>query len=544
MAKQLLFDAAARDALQRGVDKLANTVKVTLGPKGRNVVLDKKFGAPTITNDGVTIAKEIELENPYENMGAQMVKEVATKTQDVSGDGTTTATVLTQAMMHLGMRHVAAGANPMFLKRGIDRAVQAVTADLKKQSKTIKNPSEVAQVATISANNDAEIGKLIADAMDKVGKDGVITVEEAKSLDTSLEVVEGLQFDRGYLSPYFVTDPERMETVLEDAVILIHDKKISSIKDILPILEKVSQTGRPLLVIAEEMEGEALATLVVNKLRGILNAAAVKAPGFGDRRRAMLEDIAILTGGRLITEEAGFKLENATLSDLGKAKRVVIDKDNTTIVEGAGKKAEIKARVDQIRKEIEDSTSDYDQEKLQERLAKLAGGVAVVHVGAATEIELKEKKARVEDALAATKSAVEEGIVPGGGVALVRAQASVSKLEATGDEKSGIEVVAAALEAPARMIAFNAGAEGSVIVEKIKAQKGPVGYNAATGEFEDLVEAGIVDPTKVTRSALQHAASIASLLLTTEAVVTDLPQEEKSPGMGGGMGGMGMGGME
>jgi chaperonin GroEL len=545
MAKQLLFDAAARDALQRGVDKLANTVKVTLGPKGRNVVLDKKFGAPTITNDGVTIAKEIELENPYENMGAQMVKEVATKTQDVSGDGTTTATVLTQAMMHLGMRHVAAGANPMFLKRGIDRAVQSVTADLKKQSKTIKNPSEVAQVATISANNDAEIGKLIADAMDKVGKDGVITVEEAKSLDTSLEVVEGLQFDRGYLSPYFVTDPERMEAVLEDVVILIHDKKISSIKDILPILEKVSQTGRPLLVIAEDMEGEALATLVVNKLRGILNAAAAKAPGFGDRRRAMLEDIAILTGGRLITEEAGFKLENATLTDLGKAKRVVIDKDNTTIIEGAGKKADIKGRVDQIRKEIEDSTSDYDKEKLQERLAKLAGGVAVVHVGAATEIELKEKKARVEDALAATKSAVEEGIVPGGGVALVRAQAGLAKLDATGDEKSGIEVVATALEAPARMIAFNAGAEGSVVVEKIKAQKGPVGYNAASGEFEDLVEAGIVDPTKVTRSALQHAASIASLLLTTEAIVTDLPQEEKSSGMGGGgMGGMGMGGME
>jgi chaperonin GroEL len=537
MAKQLLFNAAARDALLRGVDKLANTVKVTLGPKGRNVVLDKKFGAPTITNDGVTIAKEIELQDPYENMGAQMAKEVATKTQDVSGDGTTTATVLTQAILHLGLRHVASGANPMFLKRGIDRAVQTVTAELKKMSKPIKTPAEIAQVATISANNDPETGKLIADAMDKVGKDGVITVEEAKSLDTTLEVVEGLQFDRGYLSPYFVTDPERMEAVLEDAAILIHDKKISSIKDILPILEKVSQTGRPLLIIAEDIEGEALATLVVNKLRGILATCAVKAPGFGDRRRAMLEDIAILTGGRLITEEVGFKLENVVLADLGKAKRVVVDKDNTTIVEGGGKKADIKGRVDQIKKEIEDSTSDYDKEKLQERLAKLAGGVAVVHVGAATEVELKEKKARVEDALAATKSAVEEGIVPGGGVALLRAQPALAKLEATGDEKSGIEIIRAALESPARTIAFNAGAEGSIVVEKIKAQKGSVGYNAATGEYEDLVVAGIVDPTKVARSALQHASSIASLLLTTEAIVTDIPEEEKSPpGMpGGGM---------
>jgi len=538
MAKQLLFDAAARDALLRGVDKLANTVKVTLGPKGRNVVLDKKFGAPTITNDGVTIAKEIELENPYENMGAQMVKEVATKTQDVSGDGTTTATVLTQAIMHQGLRHVTAGANPMFLKRGIDRAVQAVTAELKRMSKPIKTPAEIAQVATISANNDPETGKLIADAMDKVGKDGVITVEEAKSLDTSLEVVEGLQFDRGYLSPYFVTDSERMEAVLEEASVLIHDKKIASIKDILPILEKVSQTGRPLLIIAEDLEGEALATLVVNKLRGILATCAVKAPGFGDRRRAMLEDIAVLTGGRLITEEAGFKLENATLADLGKAKRIVVDKDNTTIVEGGGKKTEIKGRVDQIRKEIEDSSSDYDKEKLQERLAKLAGGVAVVHVGAATEIELKEKKARVEDALAATKSAVEEGIVPGGGVALIRAREAVMKLEATGDEKSGIEIIANALEAPARMIAFNAGAEGSIVVEKVKAQKNAAGYNAATGEYEDLVAAGIVDPTKVTRSALQHAASIASLMLTTEAIVTDIPEKEASPGMPGMGGGM------
>ncbi len=537
MAKQLLFNSAARDALLRGVDKLANTVRVTLGPKGRNVVLDKKFGAPTITSDGVTIAKEIELQDPYENMGAQMAKEVATKTQDVSGDGTTTATVLTQAILHLGLRHVASGANPMFLKRGIDRAVQAVTAELKKMSKPIKTPAEIAQVATISANNDPETGKLIADAMDKVGKDGVITVEEAKSLDTSLEVVEGLQFDRGYQSPYFVTDPERMEAVLEDGLILIHDKKIASIKDILPILEKVSQTGKPLLIIAEDIEGEALATLVVNKLRGILATCAVKAPGFGDRRRAMLDDIAIVTGGRLITEEVGFKLENVVLSDLGKAKRVVVDKDNTTIVEGAGKKTEIKARIDQLKKEIEDSTSDYDKEKLQERLAKLAGGVAVIHVGAATEIELKEKKARVEDALAATKSAVEEGIVPGGGVALLRAQAALAKLEASGDEKSGIEIITTALESPAKTIAFNAGAEGSIVVEKIRAQKGSVGYNAATGEYEDLVVAGIVDPTKVARSALQHASSIASLLLTTEAIVTDIPEEEKAPpGMpGGGM---------
>ncbi len=538
MAKQLRFDSAAREALQRGVDKLANTVKVTLGPRGRNVVLDKKFGSPTITNDGVTIAKEIELEDPYENMGAQLLKEVATKTQDVAGDGTTTATVLGQAIVHLGLRHVTAGANPMILKRGIDRAVQSVVADLKKQSKPIKTPAEIAQVATISANNDAEIGQLIADAMDKVGKDGVITIEEAKSLDTSLETVEGMQFDRGYLSPYFVTDPERMETVLEDALLLIHDKKIASIKDILPILEKVTQVGKPLLIIAEEIEGEALATLVVNKLRGILAVAAVKAPGFGDRRRAMLEDIAILTGGRLVTEEAGLKLENAVLSDLGRAKRIVVDKDNTTVVEGAGKKTEIKARVEQIRREIEESTSDYDKEKLQERLAKIVGGVAVVHVGAATETELKEKKARVEDALAATKSAVEEGIVPGGGIALLRAQAGLAKLESKGDEKVGIEIVATALESPLRMIATNAGAEGSVVVEKAKAMKGGMGYNAATTAFQDLVAAGIVDPTKVARSALQNAASIASLLLTTEAVITDVPEEEKPMPGGGGMGGM------
>ncbi len=538
MAKQLQFNSAAREALQRGVDKLANTVKVTLGPRGRNVVLDKKFGAPTITNDGVTIAKEIELENPYENMGAQLVKEVATKTQDVAGDGTTTATVLAQSMVHAGLRLVTAGANPMFLKRGMDRAVQAVVAELKKQSKPIKTPAEIASVATISANNDPEIGKLISEAMEKVGKDGVITVEEAKSLDTTLEVVEGLQFDRGYLSPYFVTDPERMEVVLEDAYILIHDKKIASIKDIIPILEKVSQIGKPLLVISEDIEGEALATLVVNKLRGVLNVAAVKAPGFGDRRRAMLEDIGILTGGRLITEEAGLKLENAILTDLGRAKRVVVDKDDTTIIEGAGKKSDIKARVDQIRKEIEDSTSDYDKEKLQERLAKLAGGVAVVHVGAATEVELKEKKARVEDALAATKSAVEEGIVPGGGVALLRAQPALVALEAKGDERSGIDIVGHALEAPLKTIASNAGAEGSIVAERLRTQKGAMGFNAATGQYEDLFQSGIVDPTKVTRSALQNAVSIASLVLTTEAVVTDAPEEEKPSMPGGGMAGM------
>jgi len=538
MAKQLQFNSAAREALQRGVDKLANTVKVTLGPRGRNVVLDKKFGAPTITNDGVTIAKEIELENPYENMGAQLLKEVATKTQDVAGDGTTTATVLAQSMVHAGLRLVTAGANPMFLKRGMDRAVQAVVAELKKQSKPIKTPAEIANVATISANNDPEIGKLISEAMEKVGKDGVITVEEARSLDTTLEVVEGLQFDRGYLSPYFVTDPERMEVVLEDAYILIHDKKVASIKDIIPILEKVSQIGKPLLVISEDIEGEALATLVVNKLRGVLNVAAVKAPGFGDRRRAMLEDIGTLTGGRLITEEAGLKLENAILTDLGRAKRVVVDKDNTTIIEGAGKKSEIKARVDQIRKEIEDSTSDYDKEKLQERLAKLAGGVAVVHVGAATEVELKEKKARVEDALAATKSAVEEGIVPGGGVALLRAQPALVSLEAKGDERSGIDIVGHALEAPLKTIASNAGAEGSIVAERLRTQKGAMGYNAATGQYEDLFQSGIVDPTKVTRSALQNAVSIASLVLTTEAVITDAPEEEKPSMPGGGMGGM------
>jgi chaperonin GroEL len=538
MAKQLQFNSAAREALQRGVDKLANTVRVTLGPRGRNVVLDKKFGAPTITNDGVTIAKEIELENPYENMGAQLLKEVATKTQDVAGDGTTTATVLAQSMVHAGLRLVTAGANPMFLKRGMDRAVQAIVAELKKQSKPIKTPAEIANVATISANNDPEIGKLISEAMEKVGKDGVITVEEAKGLDTTLEVVEGLQFDRGYLSPYFVTDPERMEAVLEDAYILIYDKKIASIKDIIPILEKVSQVGKPLLVISEDIEGEALATLVVNKLRGVLNVAAAKAPGFGDRRRAMLEDVAILTGGRLITEEAGLKLENTILTDLGRAKRIVVDKDNTTIIEGAGKKSDIKGRVDQIRKEIEDSTSDYDKEKLQERLAKLAGGVAVVNVGAATEVELKERKARVEDALAATKSAVEEGIVPGGGIALLRAQPALVALEAKGDERSGIDIVSHALEAPLRTIASNAGAEGSIVVERVRTQKGAMGYNAATGQYEDLILSGIVDPTKVTRSALQNAVSIASLVLTTEAIITDAPEEEKPSMPGGGMGGM------
>jgi len=538
MAKELRYNTEARLRLEQGVNALADAVKVTLGPKGRNAVLEKLTGPPTITNDGVTIAKEIELENPYENMGAQLLKEVATKTQDVAGDGTTTATVLAQSMVHAGLRLVTAGANPMFLKRGMDRAVQAIVAELKKQSKPIKTPAEIASVATISANNDPEIGKLISEAMDVVGKDGVITVEEARSLETTKEVVEGLQFDRGYLSPYFVTDPERMEAVLEDGYILIHDKKISSIKDIIPILEKVSQVGKPLLVISEDIEGEALATLVVNKLRGILNVVAAKAPGFGDRRRSMLEDIAILTGGRLITEEAGLKLENTVVADLGRAKRIVVDKENTTIVEGAGKKSDIKARVDQIKKEIEDSTSDYDKEKLQERLAKLAGGVAVIHVGAATEVELKEKKARVEDALAATKSAVEEGIVPGGGVALLRAQAALSSLEAKGDERSGIDIVSHALEAPLRTIAGNAGAEGSIVVERVRTQKGAMGYNAANGQYEDLFESGIVDPTKVTRSALQNAVSIASLVLTTEAVVTDSPEEEKPSMPGGGMGGM------
>ncbi len=544
MPKQIEFESAARESLKIGVDKLANAVKVTLGPRGRNVILDKKFGSPTITNDGVTIAKEIELEDPYENMGAQMVKEVATKTQDVAGDGTTTATLLAQCMIHQGIRNVTAGSNPMYIKRGMEKAVEGAVDAVRRQSKQVKGRDEIAQVATISANNDSEIGELIADAMEKVGKDGVITVEEAKSMDTSLEVVEGMQFDRGYLSPYFVTDAERMECVLEDPYILIHDKKISSMKDLLPVLEKIAQIGKPLLVICEDVEGEALATLVVNKLRGTLQCAAVKAPGFGDRRKAMLEDVAVLTNGRVISEEVGFKLENATVTDLGRAKRVTIDKDNTTIVEGGGKKSEIQGRVNQIRKQIEDSTSDYDREKLQERLAKLAGGVAVINVGAATETEMKEKKARVEDALAATRSAVEEGIVPGGGVALLRAIDAVSKLELEGEEQIGVDIIARALEEPLRTIATNAGNEGSIVVEQVKKMKAAMGFNAAKNVYEDLVKAGIVDPTKVARSALQNAASIAALLLTTEAIVTEKPSEEdKNPMPAGGMGGMGgMGG--
>jgi len=541
MAKQIKFNIDARDRLKAGVDKLANSVKVTLGPRGRNVILDKKFGAPTITNDGVTIAKEIELEDEWENMGAQMVKEVATKTQDVAGDGTTTATILAQSIIQEGLKNVTAGANPMFIKRGIHKAVEKAVEYITNSSKHIRKREDIAAVGTISANNDPEIGELIADSMEKVGEDGVITVEEAKGMETTMEVVEGMQFDRGYLSPYFVTDSDRMEAILENAHILIHDKKISAMKDLLPILEKVSQLNKPLLLIAEDIEGEALATLVVNKLRGTLQVVAVKAPGFGDRRKAMLEDIAILTGGRVISEEAGFKLENATVSDLGNAKRITIDKDKTTIIEGDGKKSEVNDRVKQIRKQIEDTTSDYDREKLQERLAKLAGGVAVIKVGAATEIEMKEKKARVEDALAATRAAVEEGIVPGGGVTLLHAAEKVMELELEPEEQIGVEIVAQALVEPAKMIAKNAGKEGSVIVEKLKNKKKSIGYNAAVGEFRDMLEDGIVDPTKVTRSALQNAASVAALLLTTEVAITDIPEDEKMPQMpGGGMGGPGM----
>jgi chaperonin GroEL len=541
MAKQIVYDSEAREKLKSGVDQLANAVKITLGPKGRNVVLDKKFGSPTVTNDGVTIAKEIELDEPYENLGAQMVKEVATKTQDVAGDGTTTATILAQSLIHQGIRNVTAGANPMFLKRGIRKATEVIVEEIRKRSKSIKTSEEIASVAAISANNDPEIGQLIADAMDKVGKDGVITVEEARGMDTTLDVVEGMQFDRGYLSPYMVTDAERMETVLENPVLLIHDKKISSMKDLLPILEKVAQLSRPMLIIAEDVEGEALATLVVNKLRGTLNAAAVKAPGFGDRRKAMLEDIAVLTGGRVISEEAGFKLENAVLEDLGEAKRVTITKDDTTIVEGVGKASDIKARINQIRRQIEDTTSDYDKEKLQERLAKLAGGVAVINVGAATEVEMKEKKARVEDALAATRAAVEEGIVAGGGITLLRCRKALDKVKEEGDVGVGVDMVRKALEAPLRQIAANAGAEGSLVVEQVTKSAADTGYDASTGEYTDLVKAGIVDPTKVTRSALQNASSVASLLLTTEAVVTDIPEEKEAvapPGGAGGMGGM------
>ena len=540
-AKELLFNTDARSKLKRGVDQLAEAVKVTLGPKGRNVVIDKKFGSPTVTKDGVTVAKEIELSDPIENMGAQMVKEVATKTSDLAGDGTTTATVLAQAIFREGLKNVTAGANPMELKRGIDRAVEAVVEQLKAISAPSAGKKEIAQVGTISANNDKEIGNLIAEAMEKVGKDGVITVEEAKGLETTLETVEGMQFDRGYLSPYFVTDPEKMEAVLDDPYILIHDKKISAMKELLPLLEKTAQSGKPLLIIAEDVEGEALATLVVNKLRGTLKVAAVKAPGFGDRRKEMLRDIAVLTGGQVISEELGFKLENATLNDLGRAKRVVVDKDNTTIVDGRGKPDDIKGRIAEIRGAIEKSTSDYDREKLQERLAKLSGGVAVINVGAATETEMKEKKARVEDALHATRAAVEEGIVPGGGVALIRAQGALDKIKGTEDEKIGVEIVRRALEEPIRMIAQNAGAEGSIVVARVKESKDKnFGYNAATDTYEDLVKAGVIDPTKVTRTALQNAASIAGLLLTTECVVVEKKEDKPAPAAppGGGMGGM------
>jgi chaperonin GroEL len=540
-AKELEFNTEARARLKKGVDKLAEAVRVTLGPRGRNVVLDRKFGSPTVTKDGVTVAKEIELEDPIENMGAQMVKEVATKTSDLAGDGTTTATVLAQAIFREGLKNVTAGANPMSIKRGIDKAVEQVVAELKSMSTETKGKKEIAQVGTISANNDSEIGELIADAMEKVGKDGVITVEEAKGLETTLETVEGMQFDRGYLSPYFVTDPERMEAVLEDPMVLIHDKKISSMKDLLPVLEKVAQMGRPLLIISEDVEGEALATLVVNKLRGTLKVCAVKAPGFGDRRKAMLQDIAVLTGGNVISEEVGFKLENTVVGDLGQAKRIVIDKDNTTIVDGAGDQQKIKGRIDEIRVAIEKSTSDYDSEKLQERLAKLAGGVAVINVGAATETEMKEKKARVEDALHATRAAVEEGIVPGGGVALLRAKVRMGEFKVDNvEEQIGVAILMRALEEPIRQIANNAGKEGSIVVERVREGKGDgFGYNAQTDVYEDLVEAGVIDPTKVTRTALQNAASIAGLLLTTECVVVERPEADKGPAMpGGGMGDM------
>jgi len=541
-AKELHFNVDARAALKRGVDQLAEAVKVTLGPRGRNVVIDKKFGAPTVTKDGVTVAKEIELTDPLENMGAQMVKEVATRTSDNAGDGTTTATVLAQAIFREGLKNVTAGANPMAIKRGIDRAVQAVVDELKKISVPTTGKKEIAQVGAISANNDAEIGNLIAEAFDKVGKDGVITVEEAKGLETNLETVEGMQFDRGYVSPYFVTDPEKMEAVLEDAFILIHDKKVSSMKDLLPVLEKVAQQGKPLLIIAEDVEGEALATLVVNKLRGTLKVCAVKAPGFGDRRKAMLQDIAVLTNGQVISEEVGFKLENAVVTDLGRAKRIVIDKDNTTIIDGSGAEDKIQGRIKEIRVAIDSSTSDYDKEKLQERLAKLTGGVAVINVGAATEAEMKEKKARVEDALHATKAAAEEGIVPGGGVALIRAQRALKGLKLEADEQIGVDIIRRSIEEPIRMIVQNAGGEGSIVVEKVRASKDDAfGYNALTDTYENLVQAGVIDPTKVTRTALQNAASIAGLLLTTEALIVE-KKEKEAPHAGGPPGG-GMGGM-
>jgi chaperonin GroEL len=539
MAKLIEYSSDARTKLKKGINILAEAVKVTLGPKGRNVVIDKKFGAPTVTKDGVTVAKEIEVEDVMENMGVQMVKEVASKTSDVAGDGTTTATILAQSIFNEGLKNVTAGSNPAELKRGIEQGVECVVDELKKMSREVAGKTEIAQVGAISANNDETIGNLIADAMEKVGKDGVITVEEAKSIETTLEVVEGMQFDRGYVSPYFVTDPENMEAILEDPHILIHDKKISNMKELLPILEKVAQMGSSLLLIAEDIEGEALATLVVNKLRGTLKVAAVKAPGFGDRRKAMLEDIAVLTGGRVISEEAGFKLENTTANDLGKAKRITIDKDNTTIIEGGGKSEDIKGRVNQIRAQIESTTSDYDKEKLQERLAKLAGGVAVLKIGAATEVEMKEKKARVEDALHATRAAVEEGIVPGGGVALLRCIPKLEKLKLEGDRQIGANIIKRAIEEPIRQIVNNAGKEGAVIVEQVRKHQGGYGYNAQTEIFEDLMKAGVIDPTKVARTALENAASVAGLLLMTEAIVAEKPEKEKMPQMPPGAGGMG-----
>ncbi|HED00076.1 MAG TPA: chaperonin GroEL [Proteobacteria bacterium] len=541
-AKEIKYDVKAREALLRGINALADAVKVTLGPKGRNVIIEKSFGSPTITKDGVTVAKEIEFTDRFENMGAQMVKEVASKTSDVAGDGTTTATILAQAVYAEGSKLVAAGNSPMAIKRGIDKAVESVVDELKKISKPTKDQKEIAQVGTISANNDSTIGNIIAEAMEKVGKEGVITVEEAKSMETTLDVVEGMQFDRGYISPYFVTDPEKMEAVLSDPYILLNEKKISNMKDLLPVLEQIAKMGKPLLILSEDVEGEALATLVVNKLRGTLQCAAVKAPGFGDRRKAMLEDIAILTGGQVVSEDLGIKLENISLKDLGTAKRITIDKDNTTIVDGGGERSALEGRVKQIRTQIEETTSDYDREKLQERLAKLIGGVAVINVGAATETEMKEKKARVEDALNATRAAVEEGIVPGGGVALVRCIPALSKLKLHGDEQLGVNLIKRALEEPVRQIANNAGFEGSVVVDRVKNEKDSVGFNAETGEFEDLIKAGVIDPTKVTRFALQNAASVAGLLLTTEAMVAEKPEEKESrmPPMppGGGMGGM------
>ena len=543
MSKIILFDEEARSKIKRGVDQLADAVKVTLGPRGRNVVIDKKFGSPTSTKDGVTVAKEVELEDHFENMGAQIVNEVASKTSDVAGDGTTTATVLAQSLFKEGLRNVTAGANPIDLKRGIDAGVAKIVQVLEKLSKPVRDKKEIAQVGTISANDDPTIGDLIAEAMDKVGKDGVITVEEAKSMETSLDIVEGMQFDRGYLSPYFVTNPDRMEAVLEDPYILFHEKKISNMRDLLPLLEKIAKMGRPLLIVAEDIEGEALATLVVNKLRGTLNCSAVKAPGFGDRRKAMLEDMAILTGGKMLSEDLGIKLENVSVDDLGQAKRVTIDKDNSTIVEGKGKAKDIEGRVKQIRNQVEETTSDYDREKLQERLAKLVGGVAVINVGAATESEMKEKKARVEDALNATRAAVEEGVVAGGGVALIRAQKSLGDVDVAGDQQVGIDILSRTLESPLREIANNAGVEGSLVVQHVKGLKGNNGYNATTGEYEDLVKAGIIDPTKVVRSALQNAASVAGLMLTTECIISEKPEENGGGGMPGGMPPGGMGGM-